>query len=124
MMHLADKLAACEGVTCTIFLYKNLLEALPTDGLRDGVHLLALPPMKGPPVPMNPLANGEALGRVVNEYFDKELLGAGGGIEGKAQYHCLISDLLLQWTVVSSIQFSSQNCRSLCLLERDMKVLH
>ncbi|OAE30188.1 hypothetical protein AXG93_4295s1430 [Marchantia polymorpha subsp. ruderalis] len=99
MMHLADKLAACEGVTCTIFLYKNLLEALPTDGLRDGVHLLALPPMKGPPVPMNPLANGEALGRVVNEYFDKELLGAGGGIEGKPQYHCLISDLLLQWTV-------------------------
>ncbi|BBN14965.1 hypothetical protein Mp_6g15860 [Marchantia polymorpha subsp. ruderalis] len=99
MMHLADKLAAYEGVTCTIFLYKNLLEELPSDGLRDGVHILALPPMQGPPILGNPLANGEALGRVVNEYFDKELLGAGGDIEGKPRYHCLISDILLQWTV-------------------------
>ncbi|KAG6546773.1 hypothetical protein Mapa_011719 [Marchantia paleacea] len=110
MVHLADKLVQ-HGVRCTVLSYDFLLEKIPREDLRDGVHLLGLPQdLTGYSKPENvfypPIVNSEALSFVANVYIDRLMQEQGPGKDGSPLYTCLISDVLLPWTVEAAARLN------------------
>lgn len=99
MVHLADKLSQ-HGVRCTVLSYDCLLQQIPREDLRDGVQLLGLPQdLTGYSKPEDlfypPLVDSERLRFVANAYIDRFVQDH----DGSPPYTCLISDVLLPWTV-------------------------